>query len=328
MLTATASTCDDAGANTNAGGQCTIVFTSNSAGKVTGHASSTLRLAVGGVHGADRRQSPNSGDAVKTFVDANIQITPNGVNRVGETHTFTAHVNVNWRREWLRECAEWDADQLHEGQWPGCFTSANPCTTAGGTGSCSINLSSAVTGVATVSAHTTLAVGGVSLARNTDGVGANSGPAAKTWVNARISIAPNATNEVGQPHTFTVTLEKDTGTGSFVPAAGEHVDVSLTDSSGAVHSAPTGTCTPPVRTRTRRVSARSRSRRTRREGDRARVVDACRWRVRRRSRCRRTVQSPNSGDAVKTFVDAYITIIAVGGEPDQYDAYVSRRMCS
>ena len=28
-------------------------------------------------------------------VDANIQITPNGVNRVGDTHTFTAHVNVN-----------------------------------------------------------------------------------------------------------------------------------------------------------------------------------------------------------------------------------------
>ena len=28
-------------------------------------------------------------------VDANIQITPNGVNRVGQTHTFTAHVNVN-----------------------------------------------------------------------------------------------------------------------------------------------------------------------------------------------------------------------------------------
>ena len=28
-------------------------------------------------------------------VDANIQITPNGVNRVGRPHTFTAHVNVN-----------------------------------------------------------------------------------------------------------------------------------------------------------------------------------------------------------------------------------------
>jgi len=30
-----------------------------------------------------------------TIVDANIQITPNGVDRVGDSHTFTAHVNVN-----------------------------------------------------------------------------------------------------------------------------------------------------------------------------------------------------------------------------------------
>ena len=58
-----------------------------------------------------------------------------------------------------------------------------------------------------------MSVGGVSLTRHTNGTGANSGPAVKTWVNARISIAPNATNEVGQPHTFTVTLQKDTGTG-------------------------------------------------------------------------------------------------------------------
>ncbi len=29
------------------------------------------------------------------MVDANIQITPTATNRVGATHTFTAHVNVN-----------------------------------------------------------------------------------------------------------------------------------------------------------------------------------------------------------------------------------------
>ena len=64
-----------------------------------------------------------------------------------------------------------------------------------------------------MSAHTTFTTpGGVVLTRTTDGVGANRGPAVKTWVNARISIAPNATNEVGQPHTFTVTLEKDPAT--------------------------------------------------------------------------------------------------------------------
>ena len=65
------------------------------------------------------------------------------------------------------------------------------------------------------------------MTRTTNGTGANSGTASKVWVNARISIAPNATNEIGQPHTFTVTLEKDSGSG-FGPAAGEHVDVTLT----------------------------------------------------------------------------------------------------
>src|SRR5262249_35851782 len=95
----------------------------------------------------------------------------------------------------------------------------------------------------TVSAHTTLTAGGVSLTRSTDGTDSNSGPAQKTWVNARISISPSASNRVGQPHTFTVTLQKDVGNGAgFAAAAGEHVDVTLTDN-GASHSAPTGSCT-------------------------------------------------------------------------------------
>ena len=43
-----------------------------------------------------RRTLPSDGACEPLqVVDANIQITPNGVNRVGQTHTFTAHVNVN-----------------------------------------------------------------------------------------------------------------------------------------------------------------------------------------------------------------------------------------
>ena len=92
-------TCTNAGANTNASGQCTITFTSPTPGKVTGardrRRSSVERL--GADHGPDRRRRPATrGDAVKTFVDANIQITPpTATNPVGATHVFTAHVNVN-----------------------------------------------------------------------------------------------------------------------------------------------------------------------------------------------------------------------------------------
>jgi hypothetical protein len=124
------------------------------------------------------------------------------------------------------------------------FVGPNSCTTSGGTGSCDVVISSTTAGTTTIKASTDVAVGGVSLHRETGDAKAGDGPnATKHWAAARISIAPDATNEVGQPHTFTVTLEKDTGTGTFVPADAEHVDVTLTDSNGATSTAPTGSCT-------------------------------------------------------------------------------------
>ena len=57
----------------------------------------------------------------------------------------------------------------------------------------------------------------------------------KTWVNARILIAPNATNEVGAPHTFTVTVQQDTGGGLRARSgAGVPCNVTLTNANGAV----------------------------------------------------------------------------------------------
>jgi hypothetical protein len=80
VLNAAASTCDDnqpSGDNLDASGQCTVVFTSNSAGTVTGHA--TVSLTVGGT--ALVRQTdgvaPNSDDAVKTFFTGVIRILKN-----------------------------------------------------------------------------------------------------------------------------------------------------------------------------------------------------------------------------------------------------------
>ena len=88
--TAPTGTCTAAGANTNASGQCTITFTSNSTGKVTGHASSTLSVTGSAAFTVQTDgQSPNSGDAVKTFVNARISIAPNATNEVGAPHTFT-----------------------------------------------------------------------------------------------------------------------------------------------------------------------------------------------------------------------------------------------
>ena len=111
-----------------------------------------------------------------------------------------------------------------------------------------------------------------------------------------------------QPHTFVVTLTKDDGNGGYVPAPGEHVDVTLTDANGAVHQ-PTGRhvhqrrcehrCERPVHDRS--------SRRTRRATVTAHasstlVVGGVTLNVATNG------IAPNSGDAVATFVDANIQI--------------------
>src|SRR5262249_58506843 len=91
-------------------------------------------------------------------------------------------------------------------------------------GQCTITFSSSSTGTVTGHATSTLSDLGtpVPFTVQTDGVAPNGPDAVKTYVDAKISIAPNATNEVNAPHTFTVTLLKDTGDGNgFVPAAGE-----------------------------------------------------------------------------------------------------------
>ena len=79
-------------------------------------------------------------------------------------------------------------------------------------------------------------VGGVTLVRETDGLGLNSDDAVKVFIEpaASITIEPDATNEVGDPHTFTVTVQEDPlGDGNFVPADGETVDVTYASANGA-----------------------------------------------------------------------------------------------
>jgi hypothetical protein len=185
---------------------------------------------------------------ITIFTDANIQITPAaGVNRVGQPHTFTAHVNVNLGDgQGYRNAPDGTPVTFTVDSGPGSPTAPAPCTTVGTTGSCSSAFNSSVTGLFTVSAHTSLPAGNQQLNRDTDGLAPNSAPATKRYVDAKIALtsAASTTNPVRQPHTFTVTHSKDTGTGSFVAAVGEHVSVVLTASNGAVVAAsPTGSCT-------------------------------------------------------------------------------------
>ena len=71
-----------------------------------------------------------------------------------------------------------------------------------------INTSTA--GSVDIHATTTFDVGGVSLTRATGTGGLNSTDANKIYVDAKITIGPaEATNTVGDPHTFTVTVSQD-----------------------------------------------------------------------------------------------------------------------
>ncbi len=59
---------------------------------MTGHASATVTIGTDEFDVATDGEGSNSEDAVKTFVDASIEITPDDVNEVDESHTFTVSV--------------------------------------------------------------------------------------------------------------------------------------------------------------------------------------------------------------------------------------------
>jgi len=221
---------------TNASGQCSVTFTSPTGGTVTGNASSTVTINGVVMPVSTNGTAPNSGPAVKTFVDANIQLTPGtDTDPVGDNHVLTCHVNVNAGSGGFANAPAGTSCTVSIQSGPGSFVGSATCTTVGSTGDCTVTVTSATAGTTTLRATTTVAVGGVSLTRTTGDAHVGDGAdATKNWVAARISIAPNATNEVGQPHTFTVTVEQNTGSGFGPVSAGTPCNITLTNGGGAV----------------------------------------------------------------------------------------------
>src|SRR6185503_11720603 len=125
---------------------------------------------------------------------------------------------------------------------PGSFKSGvSECTTTDASGSCSVTITSSITGTTVVRAATNVTVGGVTLARATgDGRTGDSADAQKTWATARVSITEAGTNEVGDPHTFTVKVERSVGTG-FVGASGVAIAGSTSFGSITGGTCPAGT---------------------------------------------------------------------------------------
>src|SRR5205823_2104701 len=117
---------------------------------------------------------------------------------------------------------------------PGGFDGPSTCTTLTNTGECTVQIKSTVVGTTTVHASTSVTVGGVVLGRATgDANAGDTADAGKTWEDARITISPNGTNEVGNSHTFTVLVEQNDGSAAgWQPAGG--VNIASSTSFGSI----------------------------------------------------------------------------------------------
>jgi hypothetical protein len=220
---------------TNSSGQFQVTFTSQTAGQVIGNA--TTSFTVNGVtetRSTGDSQSGDSGPATKTFVDERISIAPNATNAVGQPHTFTATVleNLGDGNGFVVPVAGQLVTVTLTDKNGAVDVPSTPLSgNTDASGHFSVTFTSATAGQVIGNASTSFTVNGVTETRSTgDSQSGDSGPATKTFVDERISIAPNATNAVGQPHTFTATVLENVGDGNgfVVPVSGQLVTVTLT----------------------------------------------------------------------------------------------------
>jgi len=174
----------------NASGQfdaTTFAFTVNAAGMRSFRAN-----YLGGGNGA---LLPSTGACEPLqVVDANIQITPaTAQNPLNTNHTLTGHVNVNSGAGFVN-APDGTTINFSIQSGPGSFVGGvSTCNTAGGTGSCTVQITSGVAGTTVVRASTDVTVLGAALHRETgDANAGDSADAQKEWVGGGGQITPTA----------------------------------------------------------------------------------------------------------------------------------------
>lgn len=128
----------------------------------------------------------DSADCTTRVVDARISITPDDTNEVGDSHTFTVLVEKNDGTGWV------DAQGVvptitFPGGAPGTVNTSDCDGGTDSNGECDVIINSNVAGVFTAHAAADVSVGGLSLHRETDGTGGNSGNATKTYVDGSLT---------------------------------------------------------------------------------------------------------------------------------------------
>jgi hypothetical protein len=315
---------------------CTITINSSTAGTFTVHVtgsvtegSVTLSRSTGDTAHGD------SGDAVKTYVDGRISISPpTPTNAVGATETFTVTVLLNKGDGNGFVAAPGISVLASKSDSNGAsssFTTPTTCETTGpastpdtdANGQCTVSITSSSAGQTTVNATFTTTINGASITRTTgDNKSGDSSSALKTWVDGRITITPPTPNDaVGDTETFTVTVLLNYGDGNgFVAAPNIPVLASKTDSNGASSSFATPTTcetTGPATTQDTDSNGQCTVSITSLTAGQTTVSATFTTSI-NGATITRTTGDNKSGDsskAVKTWVDAYITL-ALQNTPD------------
>jgi hypothetical protein len=246
---------------TDANGQCTVIVNSNVPGQITANASithasltrdtdpNTATVCGGGV--------PSCGPAVKTYVDAKIDINPKTAqNNVTDNHEVTVTVTQNDGTGGGYVAATVGHVDLKLINSGGANAVINAATTTchsavGGypagphaddnledglapppaAGTCVVNFTSATAGTVTANAMVSLTVGGVALVRDTEpavgavcggGVNDTCGPAVKTFVAGIIVIEKRSTKTDANGDNV---LVFDSGSGALFSVDGPSPDL-------------------------------------------------------------------------------------------------------
>jgi Prealbumin-like fold domain len=275
-------TCDAQGivlSNNGNTATCTLTVNSTVAGTVTANATSVWHFVDG-----DANANPasvnvtrttdsthgSSGSVVKRFVDANISISPNGVNEVNHQHVFT--ITTNAIPSGTTPSITSITPSITTAIPAANITQSNTCdaqgivlSNNGNTATCTLTVNSSVAGVITANATSVWHFvdgdananpASVNVTRTTDSTHSSSGPATKRFVDAYITIGPaEATNSVGEPHTFVVNVFQNDGLPAGAPGdnvtgfgpAPDHtvVAVTFTNQNGATWQTTLDTCASP-----------------------------------------------------------------------------------
>jgi len=229
---------------TSSNGTCTVVATATKTGTFA------LNASYSTTNDSGTANIPATGE--KTYVDYRLNLTPaSATNEVGVAHTFVALLEKSVNDVWSPASGERLTFTFSPGASNATITGITPagadpqpsCTTSAA-GTCSVTINATSAGLATLTATF-----GATLH---SGAFTRTASATKQYSDFALTATPlTAINDLGDPHTFTVTLTRNDGSG-FTPYADQPVSLSLdqggsdahfTSINGTQASGTTGSCT-------------------------------------------------------------------------------------